>query len=72
LGQLSSGLYPGGAGQVDVHEHDVERRIGKLLECVFGAVGGTYVAHVGQGGKQPGQSVTEDRVIVDDEQTGHA
>ena len=65
-------LDAGGAGQVDVHEHDVRCVV---LECRKGFLGGAGSAgdlDLGQCREQPGQAVTEDGVVIDDQDPGHA
>ena len=72
LGCLARRLDAGGAGQVDVHEHDVGGVFPECRERFFGGAGAARNLDFGQGREQPGQAVTEDGVVIDDQDPGHA
>ena len=65
-------LNAGGAGQVDVHEHDVRRAVQEDRQRLLGGARGAGDLDVRKCREQPGEAVAEDGMIIDDQDPGHA
>jgi hypothetical protein len=72
VGRTPRCLNAGGTGQVEVHEHDVRCVVGQRRERFLGGADRVSDLDLGHRGEQPGQAITEDRVVVDDQHPDHA
>ena len=65
------GVDPRQVGQVEVHEHDVGRDLGRERDAAFPVVRFAHDLQVGSAGERSPHAVEEQGVVVDQQDPGH-